>query len=75
MKLEAGLTLSSDLTVKVNRERATANRRQEEQEDVSLIGTKRRREHGWLPDKLLCKRFNLPVPGPKSFTGRGHDNR
>ena len=73
VKLEAGLTLSSDLTVKVNRERATANRRQEEQEDVNLIGTKRRREHGWLPDKLLCKRFNLPVPGPKSFTGRGHD--
>lgn len=81
VKLEAGLTLSSHLTITVNREKATATRMKEDMVDESLLGSKRRTTITWFPDKLLCKRFNLPVPSPgsgqgmpASFVSRGHHN-
>ncbi|KAI1299221.1 G patch domain-containing protein 1 -like protein [Halotydeus destructor] len=33
------------------------------QNEKSLIGSKRRCEFPWLPNRLLCKRFNVPQPG------------
>jgi G patch domain-containing protein 1 len=82
VKLEAGLTMSSDLTVTINREKATSSRRKEETEDIILLGTKRRTQGVWFPDKLLCKRFNVPVPSvgisqgiPASFSAKGSNNK
>lgn len=60
VKLDPGLTPSSQLTVQVDKDKARQS--QIRQEDISLIGTRCRVVGTWRPSKLLCKRFNIPQP-------------
>lgn len=68
VNLEPGLTMSTDLTVKLDKSKNRPDdlRRTPEKETLALIGSKRRSYNQWMPHKILCKRFNVPYPGSSS---------
>ena len=64
VNLQPGLTMSTDLTVKLDKSKNRPDdlNSQAEQEISSLIGKKTRICNEWMPHKVLCKRFNVPYP-------------